>query len=231
MAIHIITEKCVGCGACISVCPFSALVIEDNKAVALSSCTLCGLCVDACGFGAIEKPQRTEAVAGAFDDHRGVWVFVQTDSGGIHHVALELVNEGRVLADELGTELVCMVLGDDIDGVVEELRHYPVDGIVTVSHPVLATYRTRPCVDAAVTLIIAPEVEAILESRRILEENLKRVIRDAENGAPRFHHGENGHYLAMQRQGHVTFWVAYSAAEDGYVVHNAYAHRMEVLGP
>jgi NADPH-dependent glutamate synthase beta subunit-like oxidoreductase len=85
--------------------------------------------------------------------------------------------------------------------------------------------------DAAVTLIIAPEVEAILESRRILEENLKRVIRDAENGAPRFHHGENGHYLAMQRQGHVTFWVAYSAAEDGYVVHNAYAHRMEVLGP
>jgi hypothetical protein len=85
--------------------------------------------------------------------------------------------------------------------------------------------------DADVELNIAPAVEAILESRRILVQNLRRVIRDAEAGGTRFYHGESGHYLGMQRQGHVTFWVAYSPVDDGYVVHNAYAHRMEVLGP
>ena len=84
---------------------------------------------------------------------------------------------------------------------------------------------------ADVALILSPEVDAILDSRRILEENVRGVIRQAENGGSRFCHGDNGHRLAMQRQGHVTFWVDYSASEDGYVVHNAYAHRMEVLGP
>ena len=85
--------------------------------------------------------------------------------------------------------------------------------------------------DSDVALIISAAVEAILEARRILEVNLRRVIRNAEDGGTRFRHGENGHYLGMQRQGHVTFWVAYSPVENGFVVHNAYAHRMEVLGP
>ena len=81
------------------------------------------------------------------------------------------------------------------------------------------------------TLSIAPEVAAILESRRILEENLRQVIRHAENGGTRFYHGETGHYLGMRRLGHATFWVRYTPSDDGYVVHNAYSHRMEVVGP
>jgi Fe-S oxidoreductase len=85
--------------------------------------------------------------------------------------------------------------------------------------------------DEPMTLVIAPHVAETLESRRILEENLRQVIRHAENGGTRFRHGESGHLLGMQRLGHATFWVVYTPAEDGYVVHNAYAHRMEVLGP
>ena len=85
--------------------------------------------------------------------------------------------------------------------------------------------------DTALPLTIAPDVAAILESRRILEENLHQVIRHAENGGTRFRHGETGHFLGMQRLGHATFWVVYTPTEDGYVVHNAYAHRMEVVGP
>ena len=85
--------------------------------------------------------------------------------------------------------------------------------------------------DAAMRLAISPDVAAILQSRRILEENLRRVIRHAENGGTRFCHAETGLFLGMQRLGHATFWVVYAPAEDGYVVHNAYAHRMEVVGP
>ena len=85
--------------------------------------------------------------------------------------------------------------------------------------------------DAAITLIIAPEVAAVLEARRILTENLRRLIRHAEAGDARFCHGESGHYLGMQRQGHVTFWAEYAPVENGFAVYNAYAHRMEVLGP
>ncbi|WP_419659055.1 4Fe-4S ferredoxin iron-sulfur binding domain protein [Desulfosarcina variabilis str. Montpellier] len=85
--------------------------------------------------------------------------------------------------------------------------------------------------DPAIRLVIAPEVAEILQSRRILEENLRRVIHHAETGGIRFCNGETGQFLGMQRLGHATFWVVYTPAVDGYVVHNAYSHRMEVVGP
>jgi len=57
------------------------------------------------------------------------------------------------------------------------------------------------------------------------------VIKYAEHGGPRFHHGQSGQYLAARRLSHATFWVVYSRQGDGFRVHGAYAHRMEVLGP
>ena len=48
--------------------------------------------------------------------------------------------------------------------------------------------------DAIIVLSIAPDVAAVLESRRILEENLRQVIRHAESGGTRFRHGETGNF-------------------------------------
>lgn len=82
-----------------------------------------------------------------------------------------------------------------------------------------------------IVLRIDPDVNAVLESRRILIEDLQKVIRHAENGGPRFCHPDTGHILATFRPCHATFWVEYSPVSGGFMVHNAYAHRMEVLGP
>ncbi|BBO91787.1 pyridine nucleotide-disulfide oxidoreductase/dicluster-binding protein [Desulfosarcina ovata] len=78
---------------------------------------------------------------------------------------------------------------------------------------------------------LEPSVEALLDSRRILESDVQRVIRHAENDGERFFNPETGHRLGMLRTGHATFWVIYSVTADGFAVHNAYAHRMEVVGP
>ncbi len=85
--------------------------------------------------------------------------------------------------------------------------------------------------ETSISLRFAPGVEAILESRRILKENLRHVIRHAEAGGTRFRHGETGRFLSTCRVGHAFFWVAYEPTGDGYLVHNAYSHRMKVLGP
>lgn len=164
MGVRIIIEKCVGCLVCVKACPFAALEMVNAKAVCLESCTLCGICVSACKFQAIEAPERGSHPAGDPDSHRGVWVFVQTEDAGIHHVSLELIGEGRKLADELGAGLACMVMGNGtVDTVVGELSSYDINRIYAVTHPVLERYRTRPFVETAADLIrrFRPEIVLI----------------------------------------------------------------------
>ena len=55
MAWSVDREKCLECGGCVGVCPFSAL---ELKSQGLSNdkdkCTLCGLCQKFCPVGAIK---------------------------------------------------------------------------------------------------------------------------------------------------------------------------------
>ena len=47
-------ETCTGCEACISACPESAIIInDDGKAVVTDSCTGSEVCVDECPVEAI----------------------------------------------------------------------------------------------------------------------------------------------------------------------------------
>jgi electron transfer flavoprotein alpha subunit/NAD-dependent dihydropyrimidine dehydrogenase PreA subunit len=163
MGVNIIIEQCVGCRACVKACPFDAIEMVDGKAVCRESCTLCGICVSACKFTAIVMPERSVSSSDDPDSFRGVWVFVQTDDGEIHHVSLELVGEGRILADELGTELSCMVLGNgSINRAVAELSRYDIDHLFTAKHPVLERYRTRPFVQIAADMIRNYHPEIVL---------------------------------------------------------------------
>ena len=79
-------------------------------------------------------------------------------------------------------------------------------------------------------LIIAPEVSELLERRMILEEDLLQVLRHAEKTGDKFRNPETGHFLARYRPVSVTYWVEYSSSDSGYIIHNAYSHRMEVVG-
>ena len=46
-------EKCIGCGLCVKICPYFALVMEDNVVVDESECFGCGLCQSRCPVSAI----------------------------------------------------------------------------------------------------------------------------------------------------------------------------------
>jgi glutamate synthase (NADPH/NADH) small chain len=82
-----------------------------------------------------------------------------------------------------------------------------------------------------IQLEISDEVAERMEQRRILVEDLQRVIQHAEATGDRLFHPPSGHYKAAYAPFKVTFWVEYTRAGERYVIHSAYAHRMEVLGP
>jgi electron transport complex protein RnfB len=53
---RVCTVGCIGCGACVRICPWEALSLEDNLAVMdYSRCTQCGLCVDQCPTHSIDS--------------------------------------------------------------------------------------------------------------------------------------------------------------------------------
>jgi coenzyme F420 hydrogenase subunit beta len=67
--------KCVGCGACVTVCPFNCLEYVAGQPKLVKECKLCGLCSQACpryewwlakaenfGFGRERKPEETFGV-------------------------------------------------------------------------------------------------------------------------------------------------------------------------
>jgi ferredoxin len=56
MAVKIDKETCIGCGACVDVCPVNALSMVDGKAECdESACIDCGACIATCPVQAISE--------------------------------------------------------------------------------------------------------------------------------------------------------------------------------
>lgn len=78
-------------------------------------------------------------------------------------------------------------------------------------------------------LKISDEVIYKLEDRLILLKDIRKVLKHAEETGKKFINPENGHFLSCKNNQHVTYWVEYVKAEEGYTIFNAYSHRMEIV--
>ncbi len=141
MGIKILQEDCVGCTLCVGACPFDAIDMIDNVAVMNENCTNCGACVDACNFGAIIR-EESQMKQMDITEYKGVWVFAEQRSGELMDVAIELLGEGRRLAEEVGCELSAVLLGDDVRGLSEELFAFGADKVYLSENENLKQYTT-----------------------------------------------------------------------------------------
>ncbi len=81
----------------------------------------------------------------------------------------------------------------------------------------------------AISLHLSDEVAARVDERLILEDDIRQVIAYAERTGDRFRNPTTGHFLAYHKPANVTYWVEYTAADEGFHIHNAYSHRMEIM--
>ena len=79
-----------------------------------------------------------------------------------------------------------------------------------------------------IKLQMSAETKELLEERHITEDEVKKIIHQAEISDEKLYQPEANRYLAKLRIGQATFYVEYSIEEGGYTVRSAYAHRSEV---
>lgn len=161
-SIKIVTDKCIGCKLCIGGCPFNAIKVEEKKATILDNCTLCGACVSSCKFKAIDFQKEEASGTSDLSSYKGVWVFGEQKNGVAANVALELLGEGRKLADQLQTELSAVIMGEGIEDAAKNLISYGADKVYMVDHTSLNNFNDESYTDIFVQLIARYKPEIVL---------------------------------------------------------------------
>jgi len=170
MGIRIDPDKCVGCGDCLSSCPFGLLEIIEETVHLKDGCTFCGACQEACDYEAILIEAITEAPA-VSDGYQGIWVFAEQRGGKLKSVGYELLTKGRELADTLETELCAICLGHAIDEV-NQLIAYGADKVYLIDNPALADNQDELYTKELVELIQQYKPEIVLAGATSLGRSL-----------------------------------------------------------
>jgi electron transfer flavoprotein alpha subunit len=112
-------------------------------------------------------------------DYRHVWVFIEYERAAIHPVSLELLGEGRKLADKLGVELAGVVLGPDRAGLLHaanECFEHGADLVYVAADEVLAHYRNEPFTKVMTELVNTYKPEILLLGATTLGRDLAGAV-------------------------------------------------------
>lgn len=131
--------------AATGLCPFGAIQPDASGRLEITAaCRLCKACVRNGPPGGFEFVEDAAEPAIDKTAWRGVAVYVDQTKGRIHPVSLELIGKARELADKTAQPVFALLIGHDLAGAAEELRHYGVDKVVRYDAPELAGFRNEP---------------------------------------------------------------------------------------
>ena len=102
-------ELCTLCNKCIQKCPFGALNMGEKGIEVNEKCRMCGVCVKVCPQRAIRFEQKARSQNK--QDWNGFLIFAEQERGKIHPVAFELIGEARKMAEKVGFDVDCLIIG------------------------------------------------------------------------------------------------------------------------
>jgi len=97
-----------------------------------------------------------------FQDHKNIWVYIETKDGQLKNVGLELLNPGRELADGTGEKLVGVLIGDGVAALAPTVIAHGADSVIVVDSPDFAWYETERYTKALEDLIAKHKPSALL---------------------------------------------------------------------
>jgi electron transfer flavoprotein alpha subunit len=101
------------------------------------------------------------AEAKNLSDFKGVFILGEQRDGKIQAVTFELLTWGRGIADELGCELGCVLLGDEIENL-EEVILRGADKVFFIKDPIFKNFLTQPYSNAIARLVNEEKPEIII---------------------------------------------------------------------
>ena len=93
---------------------------------------------------------------------KNVYVIAEQRDGKIMKVSYELIGKARELADDLGQEVVAVLMGSGVEAVAGDLAKAGADKVVVVDDPILAEYVTEPYTKAVTAVIKAQDPEIVI---------------------------------------------------------------------
>jgi len=140
MAVIIKDDLCIGCGSCEGTCPFGVIEMKDDKAVINVGCTSCGACVESCPVEAIINIAEEVVLVGDKNSYKNVFVYIELYEGKPRNVGLELLGQGRMLADKMNQKLAAVIIGDKVADLAKEAFAFGADTVYLVEAPELKNF-------------------------------------------------------------------------------------------
>jgi len=139
-------EKCMGCAACVVVCPLRCLDYSEEKPKIVNKCTACGICAQICPRYDFSLPTIEKFVFGRerkSDEDFGIYrriVIAQARDKSI----LQVCQDGGIVTALLMFALENgLVDGAVVSGVSQDRPFYPVPKLATTPQEVLECAGTR----------------------------------------------------------------------------------------
>lgn len=155
----------------IGICPFDAIVCEDDRITVTAGCKMCGICAKKGPAGVMEL---VEIKMSAIDKNswNGIGVYVDHTGGMIHPVTLELIGKARELAAVVNHPVYCVFIGHNIMDKAEELLHYGVDEVFVYDDAAFGDFRIEPFTAACEDFIRHVRPSSLLVGATVIGRSL-----------------------------------------------------------
>jgi len=142
----VLAEKCMGCAACVVVCPLTCLEYSQERPKIVKTCEACGICPRVCprydwSWSALEKFvfERERTPEEDFGIYRRIVIAQASDKN-----TLEVCQDGGVVTTLLAFALENGIIeGAAVSGISPDKPFYPVPRLATTPQEVLQCAGTR----------------------------------------------------------------------------------------